>query len=219
MRKHYCSWLTSLSLLIVCDITLESILGQNFLLQHIKTWDFDVPCLHTRQITIISLVSGGETEMVWCVLVQSKIQIPHTSFSFISVDIVSGKKLAANAYFEGISDDKQFTVVPGIVDPHKEEKCLAVMNRGDEDITLYPWNFNCSYEAADESYKVRIAMKDNKGDQDIDTRKDACTQVPSNLEEMFIKSSEHLNEEEKDLFSKLLIKVENVFAKSSGDFG
>ena len=32
---------------IVCDITPEGILGQDFLLKHIKTWDLDVPCLRT----------------------------------------------------------------------------------------------------------------------------------------------------------------------------
>ena len=54
------------------------------------------------------------------------------------MDIVNGKKLGASAYLEGNSDDKQFTVEPGrIVDPHKEAKGLAIINRGDEDITLY----------------------------------------------------------------------------------
>ena len=32
---------------IVCDITPEGILGQDFLLKHIKTWDLETPCLRT----------------------------------------------------------------------------------------------------------------------------------------------------------------------------
>lgn len=48
-------------MVIVCDITPEGILGQDFLLKHIKTWDMDVPCLRTRQNTEIRLETGGET--------------------------------------------------------------------------------------------------------------------------------------------------------------
>ena len=57
------------------------------------------------------------------------------------MDIVNGKHLAANGYMEGICSDtskEQVTVVPGIVEPHQEEKGLAIMNKSDKSITFYP---------------------------------------------------------------------------------
>lgn len=69
-------------MVIVCDITPEGILGQDFLLKHIKTWDMDAPCLRTRQNTEIRLETGGETQVVCRVLVKDKTQISPHSVSF-----------------------------------------------------------------------------------------------------------------------------------------
>ena len=211
---------------IVCDITPEGILGQDVLLKHIKTWDLDVPCLRTRQNTVIPLATGGETQAVCRVLIKDKTQILPHSVSFVSVDIVNGKHLAANGYVEGISSDfseKQVTVVPGIVDPHQEEKGLAVMNKGDECITLYPGaavaTCSSSYKATEENHEIGMVALDSTEEQIMNHSEGKCTEVPLHLQEMFIKSSEHLNKEEKDLFAQVLVKYENVFSKSSGDLG
>ena len=142
--------------LTVCDITPEGKLGQNVLLKHIKTWNLDDPFLRTRQNTVIPLATGGETQAVCRVFIKDKTQVLPHSVSFVSVDIVNGKPLAANGYVEGISSDfseKQVTVVPEIVDPHQEGKGLAVMNKGDEWITSYPGaavaTCSSSYEATE----------------------------------------------------------------------
>ena len=210
---------------IVCDITPEGILGQDFLLKHVKMWDLDVPCLRTRQNTVIPLATGGKTQAVCRVLVKDKTHIPPRSVSFVPVDIVNGKHLAANGYMEGIcshTSKKQVTVVPGIVDPHQEEKGLAIMNKSDESITFYPGatvaTCSSSYEATEDSHAIGKVSLDCAEENSCHS-KEKYPEVPLHLQEMFIKSSEHLNEEEKGLFAELLVKYQNVFSRSSDDLG
>ena len=51
---------------IVCDIIPEGILGQDFSLKHIKSWDLGVPSLTTRQYTKIRLEIGGDSGSLLC---------------------------------------------------------------------------------------------------------------------------------------------------------
>ena len=157
---------------IVCDITPEGILGQDFLLKHIKTWDLDVPCLRTRQNTVIPLATGGETQTVCSVLIKDKTQIPPRSVCFVPVDIVNCQNLAANGYVEGICSETspdQMTVVPGIVNPHQEETDIAIMNESDVSITLNPGaavaTCRSSYEAIEKHHDIKILEFDTAAEE------------------------------------------------------
>ena len=114
---------------IVCDITPEGILGQDFLLKHIKTWDLAVLCLRTRHNTVIPLATGGETQVVGRVLIKDKTQIPVHSNSFVPRDIVNGKQPATAGYLGSIENDgsleSKVVAVSGIVDSHKKVNSLA----------------------------------------------------------------------------------------------
>ena len=183
------------------------------------------PCLRSRQNTIIPLATGGETQTVCSVLIKDKTQIPPLSVCFVPVDIVNCQNLAANGYMEGTCSETstdQVTVVPGIVNPHQEETGIAIMNKSDDSITLNPGavvaTCSSSYEAIEEHHDIGMAecvsMEENTEHSEM-----KCTDVPSHLQEMFIKSSEHLNQEEKEPFAGLLTQYENVFLKSSDDLG
>ena len=188
---------------IVCDIKPEGILGQDFLLKHVKMWDLDVPCLRTRQNKVIPLATGGETQAVCHVLVKDKMQIPPRSVSFGPVDIVNGKHLAANGYMEGKRSDtskEQVTVLPGIVDPHQEGKGLAIMNKDNESITFYPCDTvatcNSPYEATKEDNDIGLVSLDCADNSSCQSEK--YPEVPSHLHELFVKCSGHLNEESQE---------------------
>ena len=120
---------------IVCDITPEGILGQDFLLKHIKTWDLDVPCLRTRHNTVIPLATGSETQVVGRVLIKDKTQIPVHSNSFVPRDIVNGKQPAAAGYLGSIENDgsleSKVVAVSG-----KKLNSLAAMDHGEEYIAV-----------------------------------------------------------------------------------
>lgn len=214
-------------MVIVCDITPEGILGQDFLLKHIKTWDMDVPCLRTRQNTEIRLETGGETQVVCRVLVKDKTQISPHSVSFVPVEIVNGKRLATTAYMEGIEDkiltEKQVTIVAGIVDPHHGEKGVAVMNTGEECVTFYPGaavaKCNSSYEAYEETQEIRMVEMGNSQEKVLCDTDGIQDTMPVHLQDLFERSSILLNRDEKYLLAELLIKYENVFSKSSEDLG
>lgn len=212
---------------IVCDITPEGILGQDFLLKHIKTWDLETPCLRTRQNSEIRLETGGETQVVCRVLVKDRTQIPPHSVSFVPVNIVNGKQLAATGYIEGIETEniteKQATIVPGIVDPHNDEKGVAIMNTSEECITFYPGaavaTCNSSYETQETNRETEITGIDSPQEPEVIVRAEKPCSVPSHLKDMFEKSSTLLNREEKGLFAELLVKYESVFSRSSDDLG
>ncbi|MCG7877679.1 MAG: reverse transcriptase family protein, partial [Candidatus Thiodiazotropha endolucinida] len=214
-------------MVIVCDITPEGILGQDFLLEHIKTWDMDVPCLRTRQDTNIQLEMGGETQVACRVLVKDKTQIPAHSVSFVPVKIVSGDQLPNSAYMEGIEDkelaEKQITIVPGIVDPHNGDKGLAIMNNGEDSITFYPGaavaKCNSSYEACDKTQGIRTVEAYNSEEVKVNDCGKSSEQVPSHLQDLFERSSELLDGDEKLHLAELLNKYQNVFARSSDDLG
>lgn len=212
---------------IICDITPEGILGQDFIMKHIKTWDLDVPCLRTRQNTVIPLETGGETQAVCRVLIRDEMQIPPHSVGFVPVDIVNSKQLASTGYVEGIDtevySEKLVSVVPGIVDPHQQENGLAVMNKSEECITLYPGSAiatcNSSYETMEETHEVGMTLLDDSTERDTRPQSGECHEIPPHLQELFDKSSVHLDGEEKDLLAELLIKYQSVFSKSSDDIG
>ena len=159
---------------IVCDITPEGILGQDFLLKHFKMWDLDVPCLRTRQNTVIPLATGGETQTVCSVLIRDKTQLPPRSVCFVPVDIVNGQNLAANGDVEGICSETspdQMTVVPGIVNPHQEKTDIAIMNKSDDSITLNPGaavaTCSSSYKATEEHHDIEILECDTAAEEHI----------------------------------------------------
>ena len=211
---------------IVCDMTPEGLLGHDFPFKHIKTWDLETPCLRTRQNSEIRLETGGERQVVCRVLVQDRTQIPPHSVSFVPVNI-NDKQLAATGYIEGIETENitqiQATIVPGIVDPHNDEKGVAIMNTGGECITFYPGaavaTCNSSYETLATNHETEITGIDNPQEPEVMVLAEKPCSVPSHLKDMFEKSSALLNKEEKGLFSKLLIKYRIVFSRSSDDLG
>ena len=76
-----------------------------------------------------------------------------------------------------------------------------------------------SYEATGENHEIGMVALDSTEEQIINHSEGKCTEVPLHLQEVFIKSSELLNKEEKDLSAHVLVKYENLFSKSSGDLG
>lgn len=212
---------------IVCDITPEGILGQDFLMKHIKTWDLETLSLKTKHNAIIKLEVGGETQIVCRVLVKEKIELTSHSVTFVPVNIVDGERLASAAYVEGVksaqSTEEQVQVVPGIMDPHIMEKGIAIMNNGEECITIHP---GTTVATCNSSYEIHEATRNEYSSvqrvREIQTKPlttEKSHTVPVHLTELFEKSSTYLDEEENFLLAELLVKYENVFSRSSGDLG
>ena len=60
---------------IVCDMTPDGILGQDFLLKYVKKIDYHSYRMHTQN-DIVQCWSGGESDMVCRVLVKETVVIP-----------------------------------------------------------------------------------------------------------------------------------------------
>ena len=113
--------------------------------------------------------------------------------------------------------------MPGIVDPHNDEKGVAIMNTGEECITFYPGaavaTCNSSYETQETNHETEITGIDNPQEPKVIVRAEKPCSVPSHLKDLFEKSSALLNREEKGRFAELLIKYGSVFSRSSDHLG
>ena len=116
--------------------------------------------------------------------------------------IVNNRQLAATAYMEGIESEyfteKHVTILPGIVDPYREERGVAIMNTGEHNITLYPGTpiarCTSSYEAKyGSSHEVAMVHTVYTDPETLAEEKNAC-KILLHLQEMYEKSTVFLNE-------------------------
>ncbi|XP_045194238.2 uncharacterized protein LOC123549863 [Mercenaria mercenaria] len=180
---------------IVCDMAMDGIIGQDYILKHVKYWDLDNLQLKLRSGQSIQCITKGEAERVCRIIVSEKVELPPNSYSYI----------------------KFVSLIEGVVDPHANEIGVGVINTDDEPTVLNPGlglGFcKSSYEECED--EVISCANINEGSP-VDSKNAV---VPEHLTELFKKSSIHLKQDEKFHLASLLNKYENIFVTSSDELG
>lgn len=202
---------------IVCDISGDAILGQDFLLKNVKKIDYRKLSLITVDGDISCWI-GGEAEMICRVQVAEKITIPPCTQVTIPVVIPNCKYLAETGLIEASFEHltgKPMILLPGIIETQRDHLPVTVLNFGSTAQTLYPsmtiGTCESYYEA--ESHQISRSVTENSPQLDD---KDP---VPEYLMDLLVRSSTYLCEDEKHNLASLLKKYQKVFSCSSGDIG
>ena len=202
---------------LICNISQDAILGQDFLLQYVSKIDYKKQIL-TTEFGNIQCWIGGEAEMVCRVLSKNTITIAAKSRMFIPVSIQSSEHLADLGLVDEISEqgkDGEFYITRGILESHNTALHVQVVNFKDRPVTIHA--------------KQHITSCESYYEQDIPTTQRCNTitvkpelepgMIPIHVKDLFDKCSEHLQDREKQQLAELLTKYQDVFSKSADDLG
>lgn len=203
---------------IICDITPDAIIGQDFLLKFVTKIDYQKMVLQTCKANIQCWVAG-EAQMVCRVEATELITIPGNSRMFVAVDIPCCEKLGENVLIEPsvrLFEEKNVSVMPGILknSPCVKYKHVSVHNFGDSDVTIHP---KMKLGVCETYYENETAPVRNVSSKVHYYPEDQT--LPDYLADLHQRSSSLLTPEERDDFTKLLIKYQNTFSKSPDDLG
>jgi len=201
---------------IVCDITPDGILGQDFMLKYVKQVDYERYIIQTRHDQIHCWV-GRKSSMVCRVLVTTKVDIPAHSSMWVSVKIPSQEHLSPVALVEPVAQNQPVQLVSGVTQTETmNDVKLNIVNYSDESVTLYPKTVlgTCMSVTEDNSENFEQCRSITK-----DTVDKQNNVLPDFLNDLLQRSSNNLNENESEQLKLLLIQYQDVFAKDSSDLG
>ena len=199
---------------IVCDITPDAIIGQDFLLKYVNKIDYQKLVLQTEK-TAIQCWIAGEAEMVCRVEARERITIPPNSRMFIPVEIPCCEKLSEDCIIEPsvhLFEEKNIAVMPGLIRNSTSDKFVSVHNFSDSDVVVYP---KMKLGVCESYYERQCAPVRQSS---ISTFEEGQT-LPEYLKDLWERSSVHLTTEQSSELAKLLTKYQSAFAKSSDDLG
>ncbi|VDI82433.1 Hypothetical predicted protein [Mytilus galloprovincialis] len=182
--------------IIVCDISPDAIIGQDFLLHYVNKIDYQRMVLQTS-LTDIQCWVAGETQMVCRVEVKEETTIPANSRMFIPVDIPFCEKLSESCMIEPsvrLFDEKNIAILPAILQSSTENKVVSLHNFNDTDVKIYPKMKlgDCESYYEKNSTAVcctEVSLDENPGESNL----------PEYLKELWERSCIHLNENEKSV--------------------
>ena len=200
---------------IVCDISPDGILGQDFMLEHVKKIDYEKYMLHT-ETGQISCWLGGNSSMTCRVIAEETTYLPANSSAWISVKIPSQAHMETKTAFVEPIESQSAYLLPGVIKTgvSEESRNLNVVNGSEDCVTIYPNTTlgNC-ISVRDDPIQIMSCNTQTLLEQP------SCGELPEYLNDLFTRSSVHLDENEQNQLKSLLIKYQSVFAKSSDDLG
>ena len=204
---------------IVCDISPDGILGQDFMLEHVKKIDYEKYILHT-DTDQISCWLGGNSSMTCRVIAEEKICIPANSSAWVPVKIPSQEHLKSKTALVEPLESSKAQLLPGVIKTGSSEELrdLNVVNCSEESVTIYPNTTIGTCISVSENEPTQMQSR-NAETSHTNMEQPACQELPEYLNDLFLRSSVNLDENEKNQFKSLLIKYQSVFAKSSDDLG
>lgn len=219
---------------VICDITLDGIIGHDFITRHTKCWDFESLNLITKDGYHIPCYSNKKQQSVYRLIATEKVEIPAQSGMLVPVKIPTASGTLPGPVFinNGDSDGPvygELEVLSGIISDH-DENTVCVLNHSDEPLVLdinqeigegHPI-LESDCDTQDDDYQCETeCMHSQRCAAAYATEHDGNPEaaLPEHLREMFDRSISDLNQQEKTRFAKLLLEYQDVFARSSDDLG
>ena len=201
---------------VICDIGLDGILGQDFLLKFVTRINYKQYTLHTEHGEIQCYIYG-KSAATCRIEVRATTLVPPQSGVWLPVDIPGSENLTSHGFAEPVPPKQtSLSMIPGVLDLN--EKVVSVVNCTEEPVTLHAKQLigTCeSYTDSEESGQGHMV----KESLPVNPEKPASLQLPEHLQDMFSRSSVHLDNQQKEALAQLLLDYHQVFAKSSEDLG
>ena len=201
--------------ILIMDVPVEAILGQDILLEHQGKVDLSNLTLKLQNTLLPCWVASGNA-MTTRVVVHQKTSVPAWSEKMVPMRVMNQGYLAESGYIQPYPDtitSKGPLVIPGILPTHDQVICVWVANFGDKDAVLYSMMNIATCQSV---YVSDTAEESHPG---IFAIHRTSSNVEGQLQDLVNSNSEHLSENEKVEFSKLLRKYHSIFATSKKDLG
>lgn len=201
---------------IVCNITQDGILGQDFLLKQVRKVDYRRMVLNTNDDQEIQCWIGGKANMVCRVEVKDTITIPPRSSMLLPVEVPGSAFLTDYGYVEGkCKTPKQILTVPGIIETQQLTPVINVVNYGDTEVTLQK---NESVGTCESYMEGNLEVEQIRAVQ-VGQTHTVDTGFPEHLNDLLKRSSENLDEDQKKALTSLLRTYGDVFSRTGDDIG
>ncbi|VDH99871.1 Hypothetical predicted protein [Mytilus galloprovincialis] len=168
------------------------------------------------------MLGGGEFRMTCRVLARDTVVVPSNSSMTLPVNVPNKEHVTSIAIIEPCNllyEEKNISVVSGIINSDDEYPFVQVVNYSDSDVKLYPNTMlgTCESVAAfPELRQDRCAGVNIIQSRQVETDENG---VPEHLQDLLTRSCTHLTPKEKMTLAELLNKFQDVFSRSPEDIG
>ena len=202
--------------MIVTDLGLEGILGQDIMLRNQGRLDLSQLTLKLGKSAVNCWVQGERDLSCRCIVAED-VFIPPWSERLIPVEIPNAGFLPECGLIQPSTEfisARELLPLPGIVSTRQDHVYIRVVNFGDEEAHLHPRTCigNC-----EPYYDESMQRKPTDTELHIGAL-ESCS-FPDHLTALFEDSSSELTAQEKDEFKAVLLRYEKVFAKDKNDLG
>jgi hypothetical protein len=205
---------------LVCDISQDGIIGQDFLLKYVEIIDYKSGKLVTHCNEIPCFV-GSEKSFSCRVIVRRTIVIPANSAAFVSVGISNKDKLTKYSLAEPIgSANPHCLMLPGVLTTNDSDLKINYVNCSDSSVTLHENQSVGTCEPyIDQEIFNKVQVRSVTPTSENKIVNPSRTDLPEHLKDLYDRSSKFLAKEECHQLALLLLKYSSVFAKHSSDLG
>ena len=203
---------------IVIDIQMDAILGQDIMLSHHCRLDLSKLTLGLKGKTL-SCWTPGETALSCRVLVKEETVLPPWSEKILPVTVTNAGYLATNGIIQPspeVITEQEILLIPGVVSTHGESVQVRVINFGDYEVTLHPkQNLGTCESYYDQSSSGPAIM----AAAELRCIQEVSTTLTDTLEKMVIESSTEMSSSERRQWADLVERYRGIFASSKADLG
>lgn len=201
---------------LVCTIDIDAILGQDFLLANVSKIDYKRQILTTDEGDIKCWI-GGQANVICKVVSKHTVTIPENCRMFIPVVIQDNEHLGRWGLIDMAKDMKsndRVYMTRGIVDPHEKKVSVQMTNFSNTPVTVQAKKCLGVCESYYERPAPTIAFCSM-----VQAEMTNTASIPEHLNDLYQRSIQHLDDDDKPKVAELLIQFQDVFSKSADDLG
>lgn len=202
---------------LVVDIPLDAILGQDILLPYQCKLDLSGLTLKLKGTTLSCWVPGDNA--ITCrVVIKEEVSIPSWSEKMVPVDIINAGFLAAFGFVQPSPEvivNKEILMVAGVVSTRSEVVHVRIVNFSDSDVTLHPKQ-NLGWC---ESFYEQTSPHTTAEAAALRVLNNASMELTECLKKLVEDRPPEMTEDEKEKWAELLRHYQNIFAQSKADLG
>ena len=203
--------------MVVADIPLDAILGQDILLEHQGKLDLSNLTLRLKGV-VLTCWTQSEGHISCRVIIKNDVTIPPWSQQMVPIDIVNAGFLSGDGLIQPSPqaiETYEVLLLPGVISTRKDKLLARLVNFGEESVTLHSRLCIGSCESYYENEPQRDAFNSASGIAVVDV----ISGLPPHLQELLEDSCTELTPDERYRLKQLLIEFQGIFAKDKSDMG
>ena len=182
---------------LVCDVSQDGIIGQDFLLKYVENIDYKRGKIVT-QCNEIPCFVGTEKAVSCRVVVRRTIVIPANTAAFVPVDISNKDKLTKFSLAEPVgAANPECLMLPGVLTTHENNLRVNYVNSSEKSITLHANQAVGTCEPyIDQDVLNKVQLRSMKPTTQNNIKNPTKSDLPEYLQDLYDISSKHLDKDQ-----------------------